>query len=147
MPSKFEWLDRIKAVEREYSATRFAVERLLEAARYDPSAWGHEFRSHDLDTAWTRLEGTYLIRLFAEFEASLRRFWATRKATTPPAGDLLNGVGARCRTPHDQLSNAHHVRDYRNSLVHEQEVGTKPVPISIARSHLCRYLSFLPLEW
>ena len=148
MPSsRFEWLDRVKAVEREYGAMRLAADRLLGVVRKDPTAFLGESRIHDLEVASDGLEATYTIRLFAEFETSLRKFWATLKQTTPPAGDLLNGVGTRRRIPYDQISNAHHVREYRNTLVHEREEETELIPIAQARGHLCRFLNFLPLEW
>ena len=40
MPSnRFGWLARVKAVEREHSATRFATNFLLDAVRRDPRRW------------------------------------------------------------------------------------------------------------
>jgi hypothetical protein len=126
---------------------RFAADRLLDAGRSDPTTLQREIAIHDLDVASDRLEGTYLVRLFAEFETSLRKLWATFRETSPATGDLLNGVGAKCRIPHDQISNAHQVREYRNALVHEREERAASIPISEARSHLCRFLSRLPAEW
>jgi hypothetical protein len=40
-----------------------------------------------------------------------------------------------------------HVRNYRNSLVHEREEKTDPVPMVTARGYLCRFFSFLRPEW
>ena len=42
-----------------------------------------------------RLEGTYVIRLFAEFETGLRLYWATIRQTEPPTQHLLDGIAAR----------------------------------------------------
>jgi len=143
-------MDRVKAVEREHLATRFAVDRLLNLVRQDPTALVHELRIHDIENASVRLEGTYIIRLFAEFETSLRMFWSASRAKGPPSRtrDLLNGVAARRRIPDDRVEGAHEVRDYRNVLVHERkEEEAAPISIGQARGHLCHFLSFLPQVW
>src|SRR5437870_5623419 len=110
------WFDRIKAVEREHSVTRFATDELLIAASHDPTVLQGELTPHDIVNALENLEGTYLIRLFAEFETGLRLFWPTTRRTDPPARtrDLIEGLAATRRIPHDELLNAHSVREYRN---------------------------------
>lgn len=150
MPCKrFEWLDRVKAVEREYSATRFAADQLLDRVRQDSTSLVGELRVHDVQNASDHLEGTYIIRLFAEFETSLRVFRSASRTKDPPSRtrDLLESVAARTSVPNDWLKDAHDVREYRNSLVHEREEETAPIPIAEARRRLCRFLSFLPLHW
>lgn len=152
MPHKtYEWCARIKDVERlEYSATRLAVDRLLAAAEQDGTILTEKkLRLRDIRRAAARLDGTFVIRLFAEFETGLRLFWETARGTDPPnrTRDLLDGLAATRRIPHDQLTDAHAVRDYRNSLVHEREEPTIPIPIAKACSHLCRFFSFLPPKW
>ena len=96
-----------------------------------------------------RLDGTYIIRLFAEFETGLRLFWPTAKGTDPPSRtrDLLDGVAAYRRIPHDELKNAHAVREYRNLLVHERDEAMEPIPIADARHQLIKFFSFLPPNW
>lgn len=150
MPSsKFEWLARVKSVEREHKATRFATDYLLTVVQNDPSSLGSDLRTRDFYKARERLEGTYTIRLFAEFETCLRIFWDATRTGRPPSRtrDLLEGVGARRRIPDDQINNAHAVREYRNSLVHEREADVEPITIGETRSRLCHFLSFLPIEW
>src|SRR5205823_9712518 len=98
----FEWLARIKAVEREHSATRLAVDRLLSAAQRDPSVLSaEELRVRDVRQASDRLDGTYIVRLFAEFESGLRLFWPSARSTDAPSRvrDLLDGVAARSGFP------------------------------------------------
>ena len=51
---------------------RLAVDRLLEGARRDPTILSGDLNLHDIINASERLEGTYIIRLFAEFETGLR---------------------------------------------------------------------------
>ena len=67
--------EHIKDVEGEYKTARFALEhlkvRLISAP--DLFAKNHEARSNLRNTD-QNLEGTYLVRIFAAFEAALRSF-------------------------------------------------------------------------
>lgn len=145
-PNKDEWMRRVKSVEREHTAVRYAADYLLNFARHDPSDLSGELRIRDIGESIDRLEGTYIVRLFAEFEACLRRYWNASRNTKVPlrTRDLINSVAARRRIPNDQITHAHEVRAYRNALIHEGSEVVSQVPISSARAHLCRFLSFLP---
>ena len=147
MPLNHEWLTRIKAVEREHRAIRQATDRFKKAARHDPSALKGDLRYRDLDHASDNLDGTYIIRLFAEFETGLRQYWDRARGTHPPTRDLLEGLVAMRGIPDEQREQAHAVREYRNSLVHEREEESVVMPVDAARGHLCRFLSFLPPQW
>jgi hypothetical protein len=144
---RHEWLTEIKAVEEEYVSMRLAADRLLEVARRDPTVLRGAVELRHLVEASAHLEGTYVIRLFAEFETGLRLFWATIRESEPPAQHLLDGIAARRAIPPRRLESAHAVREYRNSLVHRRGGEAAPIPIAEARSHLCRFFAFLPLTW
>ncbi len=115
-------MKRVKTVEREHAVMRFAADHLLNAAQRDSNALEGDLRIRDVHESAGKLEGTYIIRLFAEFETILRTLWVASRGRQPPSRtrDLLDGVGARCRIPHDLIHNAHTVREYRNVLVHER---------------------------
>jgi hypothetical protein len=147
MPHNHEWQSRIKAVEREYVAMRQAADRFLRHALDDPTILQENLRRGEIVEASRNLEGTYIVRLFAEFETAARQYWDANWETHPKAEDLLTGLAARCGIPDTQRDNAHLVRDYRNSLVHEREERKEPVAISVARGYLCHFLSFLPWRW
>src|SRR3954452_21429016 len=99
MPHNHEWQSRIKAVEREYVGMRQAADRLLQAALDDPTILQGNLRQRDIAGASKNLEGSYLIRLFAEFETGTRQYWGTKWDTYPKTVDLLNGLAARCESP------------------------------------------------
>jgi hypothetical protein len=141
------WIGRIKSIERDYSATRLALDRLLAEARRDPVILARKLKVRDVAEASGRLEGTYLIRLFAEFETGLRRYWTTIRETEPPAQHLLDGIAARRDIPPARLADAHAVREYRNALVHERDEGVAPMSIAESRGRLCRFFAFLPPTW
>jgi len=147
MPNNHEWQTRIKAVEREHWAIRQATDRFKEQARRDPTILEGGLRHRDIDHASDNLDGTYVIRLFAEFETGLRQYWDHARGTNPRTHDLLEGLAALCGVPDEQRENAHAVREYRNSLVHEREEESEVVPVDTARGYLCRFFSFLPPRW
>ena len=144
-----EWQRRIKTVEREFTSTRFASDRLLAEAVRDSAVLKAVISLRDIRQASSRLDGTYIIRLFAEFEAGLRQFWfAARGADSPSrTRDLLDGIAASRKIPYDQLANAHKVRDYRNNLIHERDEQSVLISVADARHHLCYFFSFLPPDW
>ncbi len=143
-----DWLTRIKAVERDYAAARFAIDRLLNAARSDQTILRRILDIRDLTQAWSRLEATYFIRLFAVFESGLRDFWRVqRPGRVPRTEHLVDRVASARGIPNDLLVNAHAVRKYRNSLVHEQSEEIEPISLATARGHLCTFFSRLPPTW
>ena len=99
MPHNHEWQSRIKAVEREYVAMRQAADRFLQTALADPTKLQGNLRHGEIVAASKNLEGTYLVRLFAEFETGTRQYWAAKWDTDPKTVDLLNGLAARCGIP------------------------------------------------
>ncbi len=147
MPHNYEWLSRINSVQREFNAMAQAAKCFQQAASVDPSILEHDVRPRDIAMALTRLEATYTIRLFAEFEAGARQYWAKRKRTHPKMSDLLDALAAIRRISALDLHNAHSVRLYRNSLVHERDDYPEIIPLSIARGSLCRFFSKLPSQW
>src|SRR5436309_559311 len=112
------WIEGIKSIERDYLVTRLALDRLLHEARRDPTVLSGKLKVQDIAKASGRLEGTCLIRLFAEFETGLRLYWATIRETEPPTQHLLDGIAARREIPAGRLADVHAVREYRNALVH-----------------------------
>ncbi len=142
-------IERIRAVEREYLAALSAVRLLVDRLRADPN-WGESegWRARDGANLRDKIEETYLIRLYAEFEAGLRDAWVNLvRRSHPPMRDLLPAM-ANWRIPQDWLDQADEVRVYRNSIVHE---GESPeglgVTLGEARSRLCRFFSRLPENW
>jgi hypothetical protein len=145
-----ERIERIVGVEGEFFAARAAVTLLERRVQADPSFGLSEgWRRKDARELRSNLEGTYLIRIFAEFETALRDVWENSflRITRPPTGALLQAIAARRFVEQGCLDRADAVRVYRNSLVHEGNEQIEAMPIGEARSCLCRYLSRLPRDW
>jgi hypothetical protein len=143
-------LERLRAVEREYLTALLAVEFLREGIRTQTEILEERgLRPRDADTFSDNLEPTYLIRLFAEFEAALRDVWANgfRRSSEPPMRVLIDSVAARRGIPEADRDDVHGVRTYRNNLVHEGGEDTVPVSFKESLSALGRFLSWFPLDW
>jgi len=110
----------------------------------------HRLTGADVANCQRNLESTYIVRLFAELEAALRTFWKhVKKPSDWPrihVRALIANVAARQLVSPETLARANEVRQCRNRLVHERPTG--PVlTLAECRSHLCRFLSFLPHLW
>src|ERR1700761_6953664 len=101
MPDKaFNWMGRVKAVEREYRAIRFGTDLLLQAANDNPTVLLDRIRRPDIVTASLRLEGTYIVRIFSEFETALQHFIRAFNIRRPNGAEaLVNRVRDRGRVP------------------------------------------------
>jgi hypothetical protein len=127
-----------------------AAEGLEERFRRDPSALDAErLKFVDYHNFRTRLEATYLVRIFAEFEAGSREAWRSsfRRTSHPRTRDLIDSLAALCRINRTWLNRVHEVRAFRNALVHEGGGDAARVGIDEARGHLCRFFSRLPHQW
>jgi len=148
MPLRKDWLSRIEDVEREHLAIRQAVDRFREEAYKDATILRDNLKSREIDKASKNLEGTYIIRFFAEFENGARQYYNSIKDSVPKTSDLLNSLSAKCKIPHNLWHNVNMVRDYRNSLVHESEdKDVKPVPIAQVHNDLRQFFRRLPWKW
>lgn len=154
MPSRrFDWHEHIKDVEGEYRAARYAIDhwRARLVVSPDLAARDDEARTY-LGDAARNLEGTYLVRLFAAFEAALRSYDRARHqdpARTLDASALIETIGSRRGQGISRAvrQGAHAVRRVRNYWAHESDASIEPMPLREARARLQRYLSWLPEEW
>ncbi len=98
------------------------------------------------------LEGTYLVRLFAAFEAALRSYDRARHndpTREENASVLIDTTGGRRGQGISVAvrAGAHAVRRVRNYWAHETDVAPEPMTITDARARLQKYLAWLPDEW
>ena len=142
------WHQRITAVEREYWTAKIAIDHLSARVVREPKILGTALRPRDLAATVDHLEGTYLIRLFTEFEIGVRTLWKSiRPRTRPPVEVLLARVADRFGVPTRVIEAAQRVRLYRNTLVHDRDEKVEGVTIGDARRYLARYFAYLPERW
>jgi hypothetical protein len=150
---RFDWHEHIKDVENEYRAARIAVNQLNAAlARQSGLLKKHGVARAHLQTADAILEGTYLDRLFASFEAALRSYDRARhndperKEDVSVLIDMIGGRRGQGISDADRKG-AHAVRRVRNHWAHENDASPEPMTITEARGRLQKYLSWLPEQW
>jgi hypothetical protein len=144
----FNWMGRVKAVEREYRAIRFGTDRLIASVNDAPSILEGHWDRPDIHTAAAKLEGTYVIRIFAEFETALQQFIRTFHLRRPGSTEaLINRVRDRGRIPQPYADAVHRIRDHRNALVHDRLQPVDPVTIREATRAICTFLSRLDRLW
>src|SRR5579862_801270 len=144
----FNWMIRLKAIEREYKMVRLSMDRLEQQAQDDPHVLTEGLRFGDIDAVSRHLEGTYLVRLFSEFETALRHFLRAKKLRWPTKAEpLVNKVRDRVNISNDHADNVHSVRNYRNTLVHDLEEPALPVTMREATNYLSTFLGWLQRTW
>jgi hypothetical protein len=149
---RFDWHEHIAGVWGEYRAARAAVDRLRAAVVSPPDLLKKDPVAREyLSRADENLEGTYIVRLFAAFEAALRTF--DRAKHNDPSRDTKAAVmideigGKRGRGIQSGIrEGAHRVRRVRNYWAHEEDVPD-PITVDEARRLLQTYLRELPEEW
>jgi hypothetical protein len=153
MPNRrFDWHEHIKEVEGEYKAVRIAVDRLKAAIAATPDILHQEEARNHLRQADRNLEGTYLVRLFASFEAALRSFDRarhndpSRKLHVSILIDSISGRRGQGISAYVRKG-AHDVRRVRNFWAHEDDATPEAMTIIEARGRLQKYLSWLPETW
>lgn len=150
---RFDWHEHIKDIEREYQTARLAVDRLKQQVAVSPEMFSGSMELRpNLRATDNNLEGTYLVRLFAAFEAALRSFDRARHddgTRTLDAAVLIDSTAGRRGQGISTAirSRAHEVRLVRNYWAHESDELPSLLTLAQARSRLQEYLSWLPAEW
>jgi hypothetical protein len=143
----------IAAVAREYLSAKSAANLLKAQLQTDPNYGRNQGWEARDGAAFNRnLESTYIIRLYAEFEAGLREYWANHlnRPTNPPMIQLLQSVADQ-RISIDRVEDADAVREYRNFLVHSESGEPPPemrtFTLAEAKTHLCYFFGRLDPDW
>lgn len=150
MKQREERTRRLRAVQCEYETAVVAIAAFGERLTADPSLLSqYGLRQRDFRTLKANLEQTYAVRLFAEFETSIRSVWAEafKRKSYPSATALLNGIAARRSIPQQRLDDVHEVRRYRNSIVHDESEDVKTIGIEDRLDRLLRFSGHLPADW
>jgi hypothetical protein len=147
---RIQW---IRAVASEHLPTRSAANLLIGKLRADPNYGRNQaWQARDGAAFNANLESAYIIRLYAEFEAGLRDYWANcrKKTTNPPMAQLLQSLASQ-RISIDHLEDADAVRAYRDFLVHSESGELPPdmraFTVAESNAHLCYFFGRLDPDW
>ena len=97
-------IKRLEGIWFEYLVASAATVLLETELSKDPALGVDDgWRFRDAIRWRANLEGTFVIRMYAEFEANLRDAWKNhfRQMTQPPMRDLLVAICARTQMPDD----------------------------------------------
>lgn len=147
---KTERAERIKSVERQYFVAEKACEALETALRADPDRLtGVGLDAADLAAFRSNLLDTYFIRLFAEFETSIKDYWKNGLSEDPKIRimDVIDSLAARRRVLDTIRAQVHAARKWRNKLVHEGDSEAAQVELPDARRSFGKFPGFLPDDW
>jgi len=143
-------IERLRAVEREHEVAIVASKALIDHLERNSRLLAAEgLQQADLNMFRGRLEATYVIRLFAEFETGLRDYWKNglNRDAWIAVRDMIDSLASRHRISDAVRQTVHAVRKYRNALVHEEDAESSIVSLGSARGFLCRFLGFLAPDW
>jgi hypothetical protein len=149
------FIDRVKGAERECYVVAAAVNHYGQSVQASDAHLPDKTSPRDLVTAADKVESTYMIRIWAEFETALRSY---RRHITGDPDDRIStinlidwtaGVKRDRAISEDVRDDVHEVREYRNYLVHERDDQDPPdeVVIDVARTRLNTLLHCLPINW
>jgi hypothetical protein len=155
MAERQAFIDGVKGAEREAYVVAAAVALYKPVALAGDTPLPAKTSPRDLEAAAERVESTYLIRMWAEFETALRSYrpHITRDSEdqirTRNLVDWTAGVKQGRAISEDVRDAVHEVRVYRNFLVHERDDQAPPAAVTIeeARRRLNTLLHCLPIEW
>lgn len=146
--TKTDFFKDVRSVEKEFAAARLALSRLRSDVQTDPTVLHRtDVEQSHVRKAQDKLEGTYLVRMFSEFDMALRAYLKVGRGTATlsrmGAERLVNRVAGLENIPTDRVTDVHGVREYRNQLVHVGLISSQ-YTLGDCRSKLCRFLAFLP---
>jgi len=102
---------KLKKLECHCIAAREATAHYLKECEANRIDFLPGFRVRDVRDCHDDLEVTYLVRLFAEFEVTLRGYWEKEvRDTRPNVYDLLESLGGRLFVRNDVVRRAHAVK-------------------------------------
>ena len=147
-------LEQIGMVAQEFLAAKTAAEWLQGCQDANPGfgdQYGWEAKAA-IDFR-KNLEATYIIRMYAEFEAGLRDYWKThrKRRSHPQMLHLIRDLIPNQSFSQDIIDRADDVRKYRNHLVHDMEEalpeGVMTFSVAEAKRCLCAYFGRLDARW
>jgi hypothetical protein len=144
----FAWLTRLKSIEREYTATRLAIDRLKQHTVENPNILVENLKFGDVKGASDRLENTFIVRIFSEFESALKHFLRAQGVGIPRSvKGKINNVKELMKIPQDDAKLAHRVRINRNNIVHDSNNKVEPVTMRESTKFLCTFLGRCQRAW
>lgn len=114
----FDWRDRIQSAAGEYWTAREAFNRLNAQVTANKNTVHHAIAEH-LPQADRNLEGTYIIRIFAVFDAAFRsydRYYFADPDRQTRVAQMIDQLGRLLHVSEQIINGVHGARGVRNFL-------------------------------
>jgi hypothetical protein len=144
-----EWRGRIQRAAGEYRVAREALDRLKAQMAADASAV-HSSLSEYLRQADLNLEGTFIIHVFAVFDAALRsydRHHFNDQDRDTKVAIMIDQLGALRHVPLPIRKRVNRARQVRHFWARELEEDPGPMALDRVRGCLQTYLDRFPKSW
>ena len=140
---------RLNAVKRSFLTARATVDAFSSLAEADPDHLDDlGITIQELHQLAAELEGMYFLRLFAAFESCIRDYWRRGVRNTKPLTEILiSSLATRRGVPQDVLDEVQQIRDYRNSLTHDDHETVRSYTLEEAGRYLNTFLARMPRDW
>lgn len=94
------------------------------------------------------IELTYIMRLFAAFEATLRDYWlnGVGRKTEPDLISLLTSLTGRQNMDAETLAAVNNIREWRNQVIH-RDMRLQQFDFPSCARAFGLFISWLPIEW
>ena len=144
-----DWRGRIQVAVGEYRAAREALNRLKTQVAADAIVVRGSI-AKDLPATDLNLEGTYIIRAFAVFDAALRsydRFHFGDPERKTDVSRMINQLGALKKVRPPIREAVHRARKVRHYWAHELDEDPGSMSIDRVRGALQAFLNYFPKRW
>jgi hypothetical protein len=146
---RFDCLDRMSDVRRSYQTAIQTINVFASLAEAKPDYLHvNNLTLHEIRTLAYVLHDVYFAKIFAAFESSIRHYWRENVRDTKPMTEvLIASLAGKLGVPQDTLDEVQAIRDFRNSITHDEHEPAKRYTIDEAVGHLNTFLARLPLRW
>jgi hypothetical protein len=139
---------KLRDIEREQEAAQMTVDHFMRSLHDGSVQLEPHLKRIHISQLSANLEGTFVIRMFSEFELSLRLFLKEKHQRVPARiKPRMNRVANLVGFKGAALDDAHKARRYRNKVVHHLDVEIDQLTLRRVTSFLCTYLDKLQKDW
>lgn len=132
---------QLRHIEREHEAAIVAVDYFMQAVHGGQTYLPESLKRLNLRQLAERLEPTFVLRMFSDFELALRLYLTERHQVVPRTMkgkiNLAAHVAGFRGAPVD---GAHKARKFRNKVAHQSNLTVDDLSLRLVTRCLCTYL-------
>ncbi len=140
---------RLNAVKRSYETALKTLAAFISLSEANPNYLEeNNLTLREIRDLAFELHDVYFARPFASFENSLRNYWRNGVRDSKPLTKILiASLAARRGVEQNMLEEVQDIRDFRNSITHDEHEPVRRFTIDEAIGLLNTFLARLPFRW